>query len=150
MDLWGYSPCCKEVGSEGLEHLTSRCHAGLMVLESVKLKFIRKAYMEINLQSSYHHAMKINIIISHFEVEKEFSHSLSSSAVYLCHISSKWVYEAKERRKVLNLDHMSLLIPRRIGEMVEYIYIDTGWRWQRWQDIAVFSHCRNNWRSNVC
>lgn len=113
MDLRGYSSCWKEVGSEGSEHLTSRCHAGLLVLESVKLKFIRKAYMEINLQSSYHHAMKINIIISHFEVEKEsylrisgFSHSLSGSAVYLCHTSNECVCESKERRKVLNLDLM--------------------------------------------
>lgn len=69
MDLRGYSPCCKEVGLESSEHLTSRCHAGFLVLESVKLKFIRKTYMKINLQSSYHHAIEINIIISHFEVE---------------------------------------------------------------------------------
>lgn len=66
----GCCPCCKEIGSEGSEHLTSRRHAGLLVLESVKLKFIKKTYMEINLQSSYHHAREINIIISHVEVEK--------------------------------------------------------------------------------
>lgn len=50
--------------------MTSRRHAGLLVLESVKLKFIKKTYMEINLQSGYHHAREINIIISHVEVEK--------------------------------------------------------------------------------
>lgn len=66
----GYSPCYKKVGSKGSEHLTSRCHAGLLVLESVKLKFIKKTYMEINLQLSYHHATEINIIISHVEVDK--------------------------------------------------------------------------------
>jgi hypothetical protein len=84
--------------------------------------------MKINLQSSNHHAAEINIIISHLKLKKEsylkisgFSHSLSSSAIYLCHISNKCVCESKERSKVLNLELMSLFMPRRVGEMVEYI-----------------------------
>ena len=67
----------------------------LLILEKSETVIYRRACMDINLQPRYLHAAEINIIISHFEVEKEkLSQNkwilplVLSLLVYLCHLSN--------------------------------------------------------------